>query len=176
MVNDCRKSSMARRVIRALGGNVRGRKIAILGLTFKPNTDDMREAPSIDVIRGLQDAGAIIHAYDPEGMVQARDYLEEVDFAADLFEAARGASAVVAMTEWDEFRGIDLAALRQIMATPVLVDLRNIYSPAQAALAGLTYHGIGRLGRAPEAENVFNLHGSAVPEASRARAPATSLG
>jgi UDPglucose 6-dehydrogenase len=143
-VNDCRKGAMARRVIRAMGGQVRGKKIAILGLTFKPNTDDMREAPSIALIQGLQDAGAVIEAYDPAGMEPAQGYLADVTYATDLYAAARGAWATVIITEWDAFRAIDLSRMGQSMAAPVLIDLRNIYSFKEAAAAGLHYHCIGR--------------------------------
>ena len=160
-VNDYRKSSMARRVIRAMDGNVRDKKIAVLGLTFKPNTDDMREAPSLALIQGLCDAGAVVHAYDPEGMIQARESLVGVSFADDAMGAARNAAAVVIMTEWDEFRAIDLSSLRQIMDGPVLVDLRNIYSPADAAAAGFAYHGIGRVRPRGNSENVYPMEARA---------------
>ena len=143
-VNDCRKGDMARRVIKAMGGQVRGKKVAILGLTFKPNTDDMREAPSIALIQGLQDAGAVIEAYDPEGMDLARSHLVDVSYARDLYAAVQGAWATVIVTEWDAFRAIDLAALGQGMASPLLIDLRNIYSFEEASAAGLRYHCIGR--------------------------------
>jgi UDPglucose 6-dehydrogenase len=143
-VNDCRKTAMARRVIKAMDGDVRGKKVAVLGLTFKPNTDDVREAPSIALIQGLQDAGAIVEVFDPEGMTQARDHLVGVDYAVDLQAAVRGASATVIVTEWDVFRALDLVAIRENMAHPLLIDLRNIYSASEAAAAGLIYHSIGR--------------------------------
>ena len=156
-VNDHRKSSMARRVIRAVGGDVRDRKIAVLGLTFKPNTDDMREAPSIALIQGLRDMGAVVHAYDPEGMDQAKEHLVDVSFADSAAEAVQDAAALVIMTEWDEFRALDLAALVKIMEAPILIDLRNIYSPAEAAAAGFIYHGIGRMSARPTSENVYSI-------------------
>ena len=156
-VNDHRKSGMARRVVKAIGGDVRDRKIAVLGLTFKPNTDDMREAPSIALIQGLCDAGAEVHAYDPEGMDQARAHLDGVTFAGSAIEAARDAAAVVIMTEWDEFRALDLPALGPIMEAPILIDLRNIYSPAEVAAAGFTYHGIGRMPARTSSENIYPI-------------------
>ncbi|TKD51236.1 UDP-glucose dehydrogenase family protein [Sphingomonas baiyangensis] len=143
-INDTRKRAMARKVIAAMGGDVRGRTVAILGLTFKPNTDDMREAPSISIIQALQDAGATIRAYDPEGIDAARPLLDEVTYATSAYDAAQGAAATVIVTEWDAFRALDLGRLRDVMAAPVLVDLRNIYVPADVEAAGLRYAGIGR--------------------------------
>ena len=170
-VNEHRKSSMARRVVRAMGGDARGKKVAVLGLTFKPNTDDMREAPSIALIQGLQDAGAVIQAYDPEGMAQAREHLADISFAETALEAANGAAAVVIMTEWDEFRALDLPGLRQVVEEPLLIDLRNIYLPAEAAAVGFSYHGIGRVAHAPTTENVYPMESRPVTrQASRASA------
>ena len=143
-VNESRKGSMARKVLKAVGGDVRGQKIAVLGLTFKPNTDDMRDAPSIALIRGLQDAGAIVHAFDPEGMEQARKLLDGVIYGSDPYKTAEGATALVIVTEWDAFRALDLDRIASSLAAPVLVDLRNIYSAEEAARAGLAYHSIGR--------------------------------
>jgi UDPglucose 6-dehydrogenase len=163
-VNDCRKSAMARRVIRAMGGNARGRKVALLGLTFKPNTDDMREAPALSLVQGLQDAGARIHAFDPEGMEQARELMPEIDYAEHWQAAVRDAAATVVVTEWDEFRAIDLNLLKELMAVPVLIDLRNIYSPRAAAAAGLAYQGVGRAPLPLNADNVFSLHRPLAPE------------
>ena len=128
-VNDLRKRAMARKVITAVGGSVRGRTIGILGLTFKPNTDDMRDAPSLDLIQALRDAGARIKAFDPEGMEAARLLVPDIEYASSPLGAAEGASALVIVTEWDEFRALDLDSLRPRMAAPVLVDLRNIYHP-----------------------------------------------
>ncbi|MBC7987872.1 MAG: UDP-glucose/GDP-mannose dehydrogenase family protein [Sphingomonadaceae bacterium] len=142
--NEARKRAMGRKVIEAMGGDARGRTVAVLGLTFKPNTDDMREAPALAIIRALQDEGALVRAYDPEGIEQARALLEGVEFTRDPYEAAKGASALAIVTEWDEFRALDLARIARIMAEPVLVDLRNIYPPAEAEAAGLVYHGVGR--------------------------------
>ncbi|KQP50531.1 UDP-glucose/GDP-mannose dehydrogenase family protein [Methylobacterium sp. Leaf108] len=142
-VNDQRKRAMARRVVAACGGSVRGKTIAILGLTFKPNTDDMRDAPSLSIITALQDGGARIVAYDPEGMEQAGLMLSNVTYAQDAYTCAEGADAVVIVTEWNAFRALDLARLREIMAAPVLVDLRNVYTPAEAMQQGFHYTGIG---------------------------------
>ncbi|MDB5690643.1 MAG: UDP-glucose-6-dehydrogenase [Sphingomonas bacterium] len=143
-VNDARKRAMGRKVIRAMGGDVRGRTIAVLGLTFKPNTDDMRDAPSLALIQALEDAGATVRAYDPEGMGQARPLLRSVEFADDAYAAVEGADALVIVTEWDEVRALDLKRVASILAEPILVDLRNIYTPDEATRAGLQYHGIGR--------------------------------
>ncbi len=143
-VNDQRKRAMARKVIRACGGSVRGKTIALLGLTFKPDTDDMREAPSLAIAAGLQDGGAKVRAYDPEGIEQARPLLPAVSFAEDAYSCAEGADAVVIVTEWNAFRALDLKRLHTVMRTPVLVDLRNIYDPAIAAQHGFAYQGVGR--------------------------------
>jgi len=142
-VNDQRKRAMARKVIAACGGSVRGKRIAVLGLTFKPNTDDMRDAPSLSVIAGLQDAGAGVIAYDPEGIEQARPLLEGVAFAQDAYACAEGADALVIVTEWNAFRALDFGRLRQVMAQPVMIDLRNVYTPAQAERHGFHYRGVG---------------------------------
>lgn len=143
-VNDQRKRAMARKVSAALGGDVRGRTIGILGLTFKPNTDDMRDAPAISIVQALQDAGARIRAYDPEGMEAAKPHLGDVEYANSAYEVAEGADALVIVTEWDAFRALDLPRLRDLMANPLLVDLRNIYSHDEARAAGLEYVGVGR--------------------------------
>ncbi|MEN3209206.1 UDP-glucose/GDP-mannose dehydrogenase family protein [Methylorubrum populi] len=142
-VNDQRKRAMARKVIAACGGSVRGKRVALLGLTFKPNTDDMRDAPSLSIIAGLQDAGARIVAYDPEGMEQARPLLQGVDYAEDAYACAERADALVIVTEWNAFRALDLARLKATMAAPVLVDLRNVYASADAEQHGFAYAGIG---------------------------------
>ncbi len=143
-VNDQRKRAMARKVVTACGGSVRGKRIAVLGLTFKPNTDDMREAPSLSIIRALQDGGAIVHAHDPEGESQARELLSDVTYFADAYSCADGADAIVIVTEWEAFRALDLARLRTLLHTPVLVDLRNVYPPDEVKRHGFTYVGIGR--------------------------------
>jgi len=143
-VNDRRKASMAARVTTALGGSLTGKRIAVLGLAFKPNTDDMREAPSLPLIEGLISGGAQVAAYDPVAAEQAEPLMPQVEFAADAQAAAKGADAVVIVTEWDEFRALDLSELAAAMRGKTLVDLRNVYDRADAERAGLTYHGIGR--------------------------------
>ena len=143
-VNDARKRAMGRKVIKAMGGDARGKTVAILGLTFKPNTDDMRDAPSLSVIQALQDAGATVRAYDPEGFEQARPMLKDVEFSESAYAAAEGADALVIVTEWDAFRALDLGRMAQILKAPLLVDLRNIYRPAEAAKAGLTLVSVGK--------------------------------
>ena len=142
--NDLRKRAMGRKVIAALGGEARGKKVALLGLTFKPNTDDMRDAPSIAVVRALLDAGAEVTAYDPEGMEEAAKLLPEVNMTTGPYEAAAGAHALVMVTEWDAFRALDLAKMADVMAGDALVDLRNVYQPADVVRAGLRYTSIGR--------------------------------
>ena len=143
-INDQRKRAMARKVIAACGGSVRGKTIALLGLTFKPNTDDMRDAPSLMIIPALQDNGAIIRAYDPEGMAQAKSVLENVEFAQSAYAAIEGADALVLVTEWDAFRALDLAKVKQLLKEPVVVDLRNVYRPDEMARHGFTYVSVGR--------------------------------
>jgi UDPglucose 6-dehydrogenase len=143
-VNDQRKRAMGRKIIAACGGNVRGKTIAILGLTFKPNTDDMRESPSLAIVTTLQDAGAIVRGYDPEGMEQAKPLLPGMVFTGSAYECVEGAHAVALLTEWDEFRALDLGRIKGLLAEPVLVDLRNVYPPEEAERYGLTYHSIGR--------------------------------
>jgi UDPglucose 6-dehydrogenase len=145
-VNDQRKRAMARKVIGACGGSVRGLTIAVLGLTFKPNTDDMREAPSIALVMALQDAGARIRAYDPEGMEQARSVMANVEYADNAYACVEGADALVIVTEWDAFRALDLDRVKPLMKRPVLVDLRNIYRPEDMARYGFTYVSVGRRG------------------------------
>ncbi|MCJ2076748.1 UDP-glucose/GDP-mannose dehydrogenase family protein [Methylobacterium sp. WL30] len=143
-VNDQRKRAMARKVIQACGGSVRGKTIALLGLTFKPNTDDMRDAPSLAIVAGLQDAGATVRAYDPEGMEQARRLLPDIAYAEDPYSCAEGADALVLVTEWNAFRALDLERLRATMAEPVLVDLRNVYRVQDVERLGFRYAGVGR--------------------------------
>jgi UDPglucose 6-dehydrogenase len=145
-VNDQRKRAMARKVAAALGGQLRDKCVAVLGLTFKPNTDDMREAPSIALITALNDMGARVRAYDPAGMEQARALIGQVTYCDDAYACAEGADALVIVTEWEQFRALDLARLKEIMARPVVVDLRNIYSRDEMARHGFTYVGVGRPG------------------------------
>ena len=143
-VNDARKRAMARKVAHALGGELRGKTIAVLGLTFKPNTDDMRESPSIPLITALQDMGAKVRAYDPAGMEQAKPLVSNVAFCQDAYSCAEGASALVIVTEWEQFRALDFDRLKGVMQRAVLVDLRNIYPPDEVARAGFTYESVGR--------------------------------
>ena len=143
-VNDQRKRAMARKVSAALGGETRGKTIAVLGLTFKPNTDDMREAPSIPLITALQDMGAKVRAYDPVGMEQAKGLIGNVTFCKDAYDCAEGAAVLVIVTEWEQFRALDFARLRKVMERPVLVDLRNIYRPGEVARHGFIYDSVGR--------------------------------
>ena len=143
-VNDQRKRAMGRKVIHALDGEVRGKKVALLGLTFKPNTDDMRDAPSIAIAQTLIDAGAEVTAYDPEGMELAKQIMPEVKMADSSYNAAKDADAVVIVTEWDAFRALDLKKLAAVMKGDVLVDLRNIYNPSEVAQSNLKYTSVGR--------------------------------
>ncbi|POF63880.1 UDP-glucose 6-dehydrogenase [Novacetimonas maltaceti] len=143
-VNERRKRRMGRRIIAACGGEIRDRVIAVLGLTFKPRTDDMRDAPSIAIIQTLRDAGGRVHAFDPAGMEQARDVLGDVTYFQDPYKAVAGADAVAIVTEWESLRALDLKKIHGLMRTPVLVDLRNIYVPDEAKAAGFTYIAVGR--------------------------------
>lgn len=143
-INDNRKRAMGRKVIAAAGGDVRGRKIAVLGLTFKPNTDDMRDSPAIAIVQTLQDVGAKVVGYDPEGIENARKVIEGMDYATDPYDAAADADALVIVTEWNEFRALDFARLKTVMKTPLLVDLRNIYRKDEVAKHGFSYASIGR--------------------------------
>ncbi len=143
-VNDQRKRAMARKVATALNGAIRGKTIALLGLTFKPNTDDIRDAPSIALIAGLQDLGAEIRAYDPAGIAQAETVLSDVTYCEGPYSAATGAHALVIVTEWEQFRALDLTRLKRVMASPVIVDLKNIYQPDDVIEAGFVYESIGR--------------------------------
>jgi UDPglucose 6-dehydrogenase len=142
-VNDARKTAMARKVVKACGGSVQGKTIAVLGLTFKPNTDDMRDAPSINIIDALQRAGATVRAHDPVGVEQAKAVLHDVHYADSPYDCAQGADALVLITEWDAYRALDLARLRQRMKAPVVVDLRNVYRAEEMAKHGFDYVRVG---------------------------------
>jgi UDPglucose 6-dehydrogenase len=146
--NDARKKHMADKIVAACGSSVDGKIIAILGLTFKPNTNDMREAPSLYVIPALQEAGARIRAFDPAGMDEAGTVLSGIEYYGDAYGPLEGADAVAIITEWNEFRALDLARARQLMNEPVMVDLRNIYEASEVQAAGFEYHCVGRGGRA----------------------------
>jgi len=143
-VNENRKRAMARKVSLVLGGALRGKTIAVLGLTFKPDTDDMREAPSIPLITGLLGMGAKVRAYDPAGMEQARTELPSVEFCSDAYTCAKGADALVIVTEWVQFRALDLRRLNETMAQPIVVDLRNVYRAEDMLAAGFVYESVGR--------------------------------
>lgn len=143
-VNDSRKRAMGRKVIAALGDEPRGKTVALLGLTFKPNTDDMRDAPSLAIATALADAGVTVRGFDPEGMEAAKAMMPDLTYCRDAYEAAEGADAVVIVTEWDAFRALDFARLKATMAAPVLVDLRNVYNRGQIEAAGFAYTAVGR--------------------------------
>ncbi|GAK45760.1 UDP-glucose 6-dehydrogenase [Tepidicaulis marinus] len=139
-----RKKRMAEKIIAACGGDVKGQTLAVLGVTFKPNTDDMRDAPSLDIIPALQKAGAHIRAYDPEGMEEAAPLLPGTEWMKDENEAMKGADALIILTEWNQFRALDLGHLHESLRKPVIVDLRNIYTREEMKKAGLAYHSVGR--------------------------------
>jgi UDPglucose 6-dehydrogenase len=145
--NEARKRAMGRKIIAALGGEARGRTVALLGLTFKPNTDDMRDAPSLSIVQALEDAGAVVRGFDPEGTEQARPLMPKVEFFDSAYKAAEGADAVVLVTEWDVLRALDLPRLARTMAQPVFVDLRNVYPPDEVEEAGLRGYSVGRSAR-----------------------------
>jgi UDPglucose 6-dehydrogenase len=164
--NDERKAQMADRVAAALGGNLQGRRVALLGLAFKPNTDDMRDAPSIPLVNALQEAGASVAAFDPAAMDHAASLLPGIEFASDAAGAAKDADALVIVTEWDEFRALDLDGLARTMKGRVLVDLRNVYTRAEAEEAGFTYYGLGR-GRSDLAVAPLQEQSAAASNAAR---------
>ena len=143
-VNENRKRAMARKVASVFGGTLRGKTVSVLGLTFKPNTDDMRESPSIPLITALQDLGAKIRAYDPEGMEQSKTELSEICYCDGPYSCADGADALVIVTEWEQFRALDLDRLKRAMARPIIIDLRNIYEPQDVIAHGFRYESIGR--------------------------------
>jgi UDPglucose 6-dehydrogenase len=145
-VNDQRKRAMARKVVTALGGSVRGKTVAVLGLTFKPNTDDIRDSPAIPLITALHDLGATVRGYDPAGMEQAKPQLPAVHYCESAYSAAEGADAIVIATEWEQFRALDLQRLKSVMNQPVIVDLRNIYRADEMKRANFRYFAIGRPG------------------------------
>jgi len=143
-VNDVRKRAMARKVTAVLGSNLRGKTVALLGLTFKPNTDDMRDAPSIALVTALQDLGARIQAYDPVGMAQAKTVLDNVHYCDDPYSCAKDADALVIVTEWEQFRALDLARLKATMRQAVIIDLRNVYRSEDVTAHGFIYDSVGR--------------------------------
>jgi UDPglucose 6-dehydrogenase len=143
-VNDARKKRMAAKIVARCGGSVAGKTIAVLGLTFKPNTNDMRDAPSLEIVPALVEAGAVVRAYDPEGLDEAKKLLAGVIWCAGAYDALEGADALVIITEWNAFRALDLARVKELMNAPVMIDLRNIYDPREMAAAGFDYTSIGR--------------------------------
>lgn len=143
-VNDARKKQMAERIIAACDGTVAGKTIAVLGLTFKPNTDDMRDSPSLEIVPRLTAAGARVRAYDPEGMGEAKKMLDGVDWCEEAYQTMEGADALAIVTEWNQFRALDLGRVKALLKAPVVVDLRNVYDPAEMAAAGFRYTSIGR--------------------------------
>ncbi len=149
-VNDDRKKHMADKVIAHCGGPVAGKTIAVLGLTFKPNTDDMRDAPSLAIVPALQAAGATIQAYDPQGMDEAKKLMNGIAYCETAYDAMQGADALVIVTEWNAFRALDLGRIKEAMKAPVMIDLRNIYNPGEMAAAGFDYASVGRPSRATE--------------------------
>jgi UDPglucose 6-dehydrogenase len=160
-VNDQRKRAMAGKVVTALGGHARGKTVAVIGLTFKPDTDDMREAPSIALITALQDMGVKVKAYDPAGMEQARTMLSDVTYCENPYACAQDADALVIVTEWEQFRALDLPRLKHVMAHPALVDLRNVYRASELAKHGFQYLGVGT-------PSIENESGARPPELNRA--------
>jgi len=143
-INDERKRRMADKIIAACGGSVKGKTIAVLGLTFKPNTDDMRDSPSLEIVPALQAAGAVVQAYDPEGMQEAKHMLRDVQFCENAYDTLQGADVLALLTEWNEFRALDMSRVKASLRSPVVVDLRNIWSPEEMAAQGFTYVSIGR--------------------------------
>ena len=143
-INDERKRRMADKIIAACGGSVKGKTIAVLGLTFKPNTDDMRDSPSLEIVPALQAAGAIIQAYDPEGMHEAKHMLKDVQFCENAYDTLEGADALALLTEWNEFRALDMVRVKAQLKSPIVIDLRNIWSPEEMAEQGFHYISVGR--------------------------------
>lgn len=142
--NDKRKTAMGHKIIQAMGGDAKGKTIGLLGLTFKPNTDDMRDAPALAIIETLKAAGAKVRAYDPEGMDSAKQIIRDIEYANDPYQVADGADALALVTEWDAFRALDLTRIARVLKQPCLVDLRNVYNAAEAERAGLRYFSVGR--------------------------------
>jgi UDPglucose 6-dehydrogenase len=156
-INDSRKRHMADRIVMACGGSVVGKTIAVLGLTFKPNTDDMRDSPSLAIVPALLEAGATVRAFDPEGMAEAKKLLPDIEYCEDAYDTMIEADALVLLTEWNEFRALDLARIKQLLRQPVVIDLRNIYQPQEMTDAGFVYHSIGRAAAEPPAGLSPNL-------------------
>ena len=143
-VNTKRKKAMGRRIVQVCGGTVEGKTLAVLGLAFKPNTDDMRESASLDILPALRDAGATVRVYDPESMEEAKKLLDGVIWCESAYDAIEGAEALVILTEWNEFRLLDLERCKALLTRPLMIDLRNIYDPDEMAAAGFEYNCLGR--------------------------------
>jgi UDPglucose 6-dehydrogenase len=156
-VNDARKEHMAAKVIQACGGSVAGKTLAVLGLAFKPNTDDMRESPSLVILPALQRAGAKIRAFDPEAIGEAKKLLPGVTYCENSYETMEGADALIILTEWNEFRALDLGRVKGLLRSPTIIDLRNIYKPAEMAGAGFFYFSVGRSSPAPTTAHLRKL-------------------
>ena len=156
-VNEARKRRMADKIAAACGGSLAGKSLAVLGLTFKPNTDDMRDSPSLAFLPALREAGATIRAFDPEGMDEAKRLMPELVYCQDAYQTMEGADALILVTEWNEFRALDLDRVKRLMRRPLVIDLRNIYNLAEMTAAGLTYHSIGRPSRAIGAKKSAGL-------------------
>jgi UDPglucose 6-dehydrogenase len=172
-VNEARKRRMAERILAACGGSVEGLTIAALGLTFKPNTDDMRDSPSLAILPALAAAGASIRAFDPEGMAEAEKLMPELDYCADAYATMEGADALVLITEWNAFRALDLERVKALLRRPLVIDLRNIYQPQEMQAAGLLYHSIGRPETTPGATTPgATTAGATTPGAPSAQNPA----
>jgi len=143
-INAAQKAGMVKKIREALGGDVAGKTIGVLGLTFKPETDDLRDAPALSILPPLHEKGAKIQAHDPQGMEEAKKLFPEFSYVQGVYEAASGADALVLMTEWNQYRAIDLERVKSLMRNPLFIDLRNVYSPARMQAAGFTYVGVGR--------------------------------
>ena len=152
--NNARKQAMADKILAVMGGDARGKTIAVLGLAFKPNTDDMRESPALDILPALVKAGATVRAYDPEAMAEAKKLITGITFSGGIEEAMADADCLVILTEWNQFRALDPDTIVKSLRTPVVADLRNVFSPAEMAAAGITYVSIGRPSAAPAARAV----------------------
>jgi UDPglucose 6-dehydrogenase len=148
-VNDARKRRMADRIVAACGGDIVGKRLAVLGLTFKPNTDDMRDSPSLSILPVLHESGAELRVFDPEGMEEARKLMPDLEYCTDAYATMQGADALILITEWNEFRALDIERMKSLLKTPLVIDLRNIYRPDEMEAAGFMYHSIGRSGSEP---------------------------
>lgn len=158
VINDAGKQAMADKIVQAMGGVVQGKTIAVLGVTFRPDTDDMRDAPSLDIIPALKARGARIRAFDPEGMHEAQPHFRNIDYATSATDAIQGADALVILTEWDAFKTIELGKLKTMPSAPIVVDLRNMFSIAEMNRYGIRYFGVGRPQNSRQISNIKDLH------------------